>query len=56
VARDRELDSQWDALQSSVTALDRCIECTRPRSDRLIGCNRVLELVATAEKATPPDK
>jgi hypothetical protein len=56
VARDRELDSQWDGLQSAVTALDRCTECTRPRADRLVGCKRVLELVAAAEKATPPDK
>jgi hypothetical protein len=56
VARDRELDSQWDTLQSSVTALDRCVECTHPRADRLVGCKRVLELVAAAEKATPPDK
>jgi hypothetical protein len=56
VARDRELDSQWDALQSSVSALDRCIECTHARADRLIGCRRVLELVAAAEKATPADK
>jgi hypothetical protein len=56
VARDRELDSQWDTLQSSVTALDRCIECTRARADRIVGCRRVLELVAAAEKATPADK
>jgi hypothetical protein len=56
VARDRELDSQWNLLESAVTALDRCGECTHPRPDRLTGCARVLELVAAAEKATPPDK
>ena len=56
VARDREFDSQWNLLESAVSALDRCVECTHPRADRQIGCGRVLELVAAAEKATPPGK
>jgi hypothetical protein len=53
-ARDSPLDGQWSQLDSAVVALDRCIECTRPRADRLVGCARVLELVTAAEKATPP--
>jgi hypothetical protein len=52
VARDSELDSEWSQLESAVAALDRCIECTHPRDDRLTGCKRVLELVNAAEKAT----
>jgi hypothetical protein len=52
VARDSELDSQWSQLESAVAGLDRCIECTHPRADRLTGCTRVLELVDAAEKAT----
>jgi hypothetical protein len=52
--KDSPLDSQWSQLDSAVVALDRCIECTRPRADRVVGCVRVLELVTAAEKATPP--
>ena len=49
VARDAELDSQWNQLDSAVLALGRCNDCTHPRDDRLIGCKRVLELIASAE-------
>ncbi len=52
VARDSELDSQWNQLESAVLAYGRCIDCTHPQADRLIGCQRLLELVASAEKAT----
>jgi hypothetical protein len=51
VARDSELDSQWAQLDSSVLALGRCIDCTHPQADRLIGCQRMLELVNSAEKS-----
>jgi hypothetical protein len=51
VARDSELDSQWAQLDSSVLALGRCIDCTHPQADRLIGCQRMLELVDAAEKS-----
>lgn len=51
VARDSPLDSQWNQLESAVAALDRCMECTHARNDRLIGCKRALELVDAAEKA-----
>ncbi len=50
VARDSELDSQWNQLDSAVVAYGRCIDCTHPREDRLTGCKRILELVASAEK------
>ena len=50
VARDSELDSQWNQLDSAVVAYGRCIDCTHPRDDRLTGCKRILELVASAEK------
>jgi hypothetical protein len=49
VARDAELDSQWNQLDSAVLALGRCNDCTHPRDDRLTGCKRVLELIASAE-------
>ena len=49
VARDAELDSQWNQLDSAVLALGRCNDCTNPREDRLVGCKRVLELIASAE-------
>ena len=52
VARDSELDSQWNQLDSAVLAYGRCIDCTHPQPDRLIGCQRLLELVASAEKTT----
>jgi hypothetical protein len=51
VARDSELDSQWNQLDSAVLAYGRCIDCTHPQADRLIGCQRVLELVTSAEKS-----
>lgn len=49
VARDAELDSQWNQLDSAVLALGRCNDCTNPRDDRLVGCRRVLELITSAE-------
>jgi len=51
VARDSELDSQWNQLDSAVLAYGRCIDCSHPRDDRLTGCQRLMELVASAEKA-----
>jgi hypothetical protein len=51
VARDSELDSQWNQLDSAVLAYGRCIDCTHPQADRLIGCQRMTELVTAAEKA-----
>jgi hypothetical protein len=54
VARDSELDSQWNLVQSAVTALDGCVDCTRPRAARTLSCQRTDELLAAAEKATPP--
>ena len=53
VARDSELDSQWNQLDSAVVAYGRCIDCTHPRDDRLTGCKRILELVASAAKEMP---
>ena len=32
VARDSELDSQWNQLDSAVLAYGRCIDCTHPRT------------------------
>ena len=52
VARDSELDSQWNQLDSAVLAYGRCIDCTHPRDDRLTGCQRLMELVESAEKTT----
>ena len=49
VARDAELDSQWNQLDSAVLALGRCNDCTNRRDDRLVGCKRVLDLIASAE-------
>jgi hypothetical protein len=51
VAKDSELDSQWSQLDSAVLAYGRCIDCTHPQADRLIGCQRILELVTSAEKS-----
>jgi hypothetical protein len=51
VAKDSELDSQWAQLDSAVLAYGRCIDCTHPQADRLIGCQRMLELVNSAEKS-----
>jgi hypothetical protein len=51
VARDSELDSQWNQLDSAVLAYGRCIDCTHPRDDRVTGCQRMLELVNSAEKS-----
>jgi hypothetical protein len=53
VAKDSELDSQWNQLQSAVMALDGCVDCTRPRAARTISCQRAGELLDAAEKATP---
>jgi hypothetical protein len=53
VARDSELDSQWNLVQSAVTALDGCVDCTRPRAARTISCQRAGELLAAADEATP---
>ena len=51
VAKDSELDSQWSQLDSAVLAYGRCIDCTHPQPDRLVGCQRILELVTSAEKS-----
>jgi len=51
VSRDSELDSQWNQLDSAVLDYGRCIDCTHPQADRLIGCQRMLELVDAAEKS-----
>jgi hypothetical protein len=51
VARDAELDSQWNQLDSAALALGRCNDCTHPRDDRLTGCKRVIELIASAESS-----
>jgi hypothetical protein len=51
VAKDSELDGQWSQLDSAVLAYGRCIDCTHPQADRLIGCQRILELVTSAEKS-----
>jgi hypothetical protein len=51
VARDSELDSQWNQLDSAVLAYGRCIDCTHPQGDRLTGCQRMQELISAAEKS-----
>lgn len=53
VARDSELDSQWNQVQSAVTAFDACVDCMRPRSARAISCQRVTEQLDAADRATP---
>ena len=53
VARDSELDSQWNQVQSAVVALDGCVDCTRPRAARTISCQRANELLDAAENVTP---
>ena len=53
VARDSELDSQWNMVQSALVALDACADCTHPRGARLTSCQRVTELCDAADKATP---
>jgi hypothetical protein len=53
VARDSELDSQWNLVQSAVTALDGCVDCTRPSAARTVSCQRSRELLAAADQATP---
>jgi hypothetical protein len=53
VAKDSELDSQWNQVQSAVVALDGCVDCTHPRAARTTGCQRTNELLDAAEKATP---
>ena len=53
VARDSELDSQWNQVQSAVVALDGCVDCTRPRAMRTVACQRATDLLDAADKATP---
>ena len=53
VARDSELDSQWNQVQSAVVALDGCVDCTRPRAMRTVSCQRATDLLDAANKATP---
>ena len=53
VARDSELDSQWNQVQSAVAAFDGCVDCTRTRAARATSCQRVTEQLDAADKATP---
>jgi hypothetical protein len=53
VAKDSELDSQWNQVQSAVVALDACVDCTRPRAARNTSCQRTSDLLDAADKATP---
>lgn len=50
-ARDSELDSQWNQLDSAVLDYGRCLDCTHPRDDRLTGCQRMLDQITSAEKS-----
>jgi hypothetical protein len=50
VARDSELDSEWSQLESAVSALDRCMECTQPRDARVTACKRAWQLVDEAQR------
>jgi hypothetical protein len=52
VAHDAPLDPQWSQLDSAVAALDRCMDCTRARAERVLGCQRTVELTDAAQKAT----
>ncbi|HEY6475274.1 MAG TPA: hypothetical protein VI456_01760, partial [Polyangia bacterium] len=45
VAKDSELDSQWNQVQSAVVALDGCVDCTRPRAARTTSCQRTNDLL-----------
>jgi hypothetical protein len=51
VARDAELDSAWNLVQSAVLALQGCADCAGERAAREKGCARAAELIAQAEKA-----
>jgi hypothetical protein len=53
VAKDSELDSQWNQVQSAVVALDGCVDCARARAARTTSCERTKELLDAADKATP---
>jgi len=48
VARDAELDSQWNLVQAAVLELRACTTCAAPRAQH---CDRVNQLLAEAEKA-----
>ena len=52
VAHDSALDGEWSQLESAALAYGRCIDCTHPQADRLTGCQRILELVTSAEKSS----
>jgi hypothetical protein len=53
VAKDSELDSQWNQVQSAVVALDGSVDCTRPRAARTTSFQRTKDLLDAADKATP---
>lgn len=48
VARDAELDSQWNLVQTAVSELRACTDCAAPNGKQ--HCARVGELLADAEK------
>ena len=47
VARDAELDSQWNSVQAAVLELRACATCSAPRGQH---CQRVNELLKEAEQ------
>ncbi|HXU64489.1 MAG TPA: hypothetical protein VN962_22475 [Polyangia bacterium] len=47
VARDAELDSEWNLVQAAVLELRACTDCAVPRGKH---CDRVSQLLAEAEK------
>jgi hypothetical protein len=50
VARDAELDSQWNLVQAALLELRACATCGAPQKKH---CDRVSELLAQAEKGLP---
>ena len=51
VARDAELDGQWNSVQAAVLELRACTSCSAPRGKH---CARVNELLKEAEQGLQP--
>jgi len=54
VARDAELDSAWNLVQSAVIALQTCADCTLERPARQKACAQATNLLTQTTPPPPP--
>jgi hypothetical protein len=50
MSQDGPYDAEWDMVNSAVISLAVCLDCARPKDDRMARCQRVADVVKRAEQ------